>query len=323
MIDRSSDIMGKLSDVMRPEFNEEQLFLNGLVEGKASLYLYEDGNIRRYFYQINDAGINQLIYKRYMQTKTIMRTNNQYKQQLWNELTCTTVKKSEINKSKYGKTDLVPLFIEYNKCSNSQFEDFYQKRKKDLFNLTIRDYINYSSLKIDDRLLSSSVNDIDFESSIGYGFGLEVEFVLPFNKSKWAIIVEPSYQSFSGKGVIDADNVTGGKLIVNVNYSSYEIQVGLRHYFFINDKSKIMANIAYVIDLSSRSSILFTRLDHSLHSRLSLSSKSGYVFGLGYKYNDIYSVEMRSFISKGVLTNYAYWNSNYNTFSIVLGYSFL
>lgn len=50
-MDRSSEIADKISSNRNPIFNEELLFLNVLVKGDATLYLYEDHNLKRFFFQ--------------------------------------------------------------------------------------------------------------------------------------------------------------------------------------------------------------------------------------------------------------------------------
>src|SRR5690606_726233 len=64
-IDRSSKNVNALSTKKQPEFNTETLFLRQLIQGNANLYVYEDGNLKRYFFSVNDASVNQLIYKTY------------------------------------------------------------------------------------------------------------------------------------------------------------------------------------------------------------------------------------------------------------------
>ena len=48
-IDRSTEETNKLSKERNPKFEEEQLFLKVLNEGKANLYSYYDTGLRRFF----------------------------------------------------------------------------------------------------------------------------------------------------------------------------------------------------------------------------------------------------------------------------------
>ena len=47
-IDRSTSNINNLTTSKNPIFIEEQLFLKVLVTGKATLYYYEDGNLKRF-----------------------------------------------------------------------------------------------------------------------------------------------------------------------------------------------------------------------------------------------------------------------------------
>lgn len=319
-IDRSTENINSLSDSKKPFFNEEELFLKLLVEGKASLYEYVDGNLRRYFYDKDNSNVEQLIFKSFKTSDNKLGKNNRFKQQLWNALKCSNFKISKFERLNYKKNDLVNFFVAYNNCNNGAYINYDEKQHRDLINLTIRPRLNNSSLTIMNSISSS--RDIDFGNKIGFGFGIEAEFLLPFNKKKWAITIEPTYQSFNSESITDVNNVLGGVLIAKIDYSSIEIPVGLRHYFFINKNSKIFMNASYIFDLSSKSSIDFTRNDISDISSLEIDTViSNLAFGLGYKYKDKYSIEFRYQTPRDVLGKYVFWSSEYKTLSIIFGYS--
>lgn len=318
-IDRSSESINNLSNDKNPVFQEEELFLKVLVEGKATLYQYIDSNLKRFFYNKENSNIEQLIFKSYKTTDNNVGKNNKFKQQLWVDLKCPNFKMSKIENVQYKKNSLVRFFTEYSKCYNNELINFEPKQKRDIFNLTIRPRINSSSLTIPNSVFNS--RDIDFENKIGFGFGLEAEFILPFNKNKWAIAIEPTYQSFKSKKTTNVTNVSGGVLIASVDYSSIEVPVSLRHYFFLNNSSKIFINASYIFDLSSKSSIEFNRNDGSNLNSLEIETRNNLAMGIGYKQNDKYSLEVRYQTNREILGNYSFWSSEYKTLSIIFGYS--
>ena len=221
-IDRSSENTNKLSIVRDPIFEEEQLFLKVLVEGKANLFLYEEGNIKRYFYNEENSNIEQLVFKSYMTSNNYKGENNQFKQQIWNNLKCSTIEMNKIENLEYKKNSLINIFTEYNSCSNSDFINYDEKQKTDLFNLSFRPRLNNSSL--------SRQRPHSFEGNeLGIGFGIEAEFIFPFNKNKWAVLVETTYQSFKSEKTTNVTNVSGGKLITEVDYSSIKAPLSLRY----------------------------------------------------------------------------------------------
>jgi len=95
----------------------------------------------------------------------------------------------------------------------------------------------------------------------------------------------------------------------------------VRHYFYVNDKSKLFANISYVIDLAFSSTLEFLRQDDSMLSSFEIKSRPNFAMGIGYKYKDTYGIEMRYGTSRNILSDFLYWNSDYRTISIVFGYT--
>jgi hypothetical protein len=321
-IDRSSENINELNYEINPIFKEEEkLFLKVLIEGKANLFEYVEGNLKRYFYNTEGSNIEQLIFKSYINTEDKITKNNRFRYQLWNDLKCSNFKISSIENLDYKKYELVSFFVEYNKCNNQEYVNFEQKQKRDFFNLSIRPRINNSSLTIHNSM--ANYGNIDFENKTGFGFGLEAEFILPFNKNKWAIAVEPTYQNYKAENTTNLKTIYGDVLLTaEVNYSSIEIPVSLRHYFFLNNNSKIFINASYIFDSSSKSSIEFRKSNNSIYNSLEIKPQPNFGFGIGFKKNDKYSLEIRYQTAREILYNYASWYSEYPTLSVIFGYSF-
>ena len=319
-VDRSSGNIKNLGEDRNPEFNEEQHFLKLLVGGKANLYSLDDGNITRYFFSHDDSEITQLIYKKYLTPDKSIATNDGFRQQIWNDLKCSDFTVSKVEKLDYKKKDLISFFVDYNECQNQDYTIYEQKQKKDLFNLSLRPGLNYSSLSIWN--VASGSKNTDFDDEITFRFGVEAEFVMPFNKNKWAIIIEPTYQRFKSEQSQEKDNISGGILISRIDYPSIEVPIGIRHYMYLNDNSKLFLNASYVIDLDPDATMDFYRQDNTLHSSLEVKTRGNVAFGVGYKFKDTYGIELRYNTSREILGNYSYWRSDYKTISMVLGYSF-
>jgi hypothetical protein len=323
-IDRSSEKINNLSNDRKAILKEEELFLKVLVDGKATLYQYIDGRLKRFFYNKKNSNIEQLIFKSYKTPENNIGKNNKFRLQLKIDLKCPSFKKSKIQKVRYNKNDLVKFFTEYSNCYDSQSINFEPKQKRDLFNLTIRPRINSTSLSILNT--DSSTRDNNFDNKTSFGFGLEAEFILPLNKNKWAIAIEPTYQSYKAEKTTNVNDVSGGILIASIDYNSIEIPISLRHYLFLNNNSKIFIDATYIIDASyvidskSQSLIRFTRGDNSPLNSLLISTRPSLSFGIGYKQNDKYSLQMRYQVRE-ILSDYVYWSSKYKTLSIIFGYS--
>src|SRR5690606_6375071 len=110
-------------------------------------------------------------------------------------------------------------------------------------------------------------------------------------------------------------------LVAKVDYKSFEIPVGFRHYFYLNDDSKISANISGTFDIENGSSLEIFRNDGSSFNTLDIKTSYNFALGVGYKYADKYSVEMRVQTSREILGGYVHMNSKFNTASLIFGYS--
>ena len=310
-IDRSSDRLDKMSTSRKPNYKQEILFLKVLIEGQASLFLYIDGNLTRFFYKLNNSDIIQLVHKKFLEND-IIRTNNYYKQQLLLQLKCNTIKLNDFNNLKYRRESLKRLFIKYNQCKNSNYINYDYKQKKNLFHLTIRPGLNYSSnFKIP-----------NYWKSYGHRLGIEGEYILPYNKNKWSIIIEPTYQYYEYSEKIK--NTNGNILIPKIDYKSIELPIGVRYYFYFNKNSKLFANIQYIFDFSFNSTFTITtqyNFSHYSIKTLNIKSGSNISLGIGYKFKNILETEIRYNTSRELLENYLYWSLKYNTISIIIGYT--
>jgi len=317
-IDRSTENLNNISENRNPVFKKETLFLKTLVEGKSSLYEYTDGNLKRYFFKLDNQPIEQLIYKSFLTSDNQIGKNEYYKQQLINNLKCSDISLSKIKNLEYKQKKLINIFVNYNRCKNSNFVNFEKKTKKDLFNLSVRVGLNSSSLSIQNN--ASNLKETNFDNELGFRIGAEAEFILPFNKNKWGIILEPTYQYYKSKKITEVSYVSGGKLVSIVDYKSIEIPVGIRYYLFLKNKSKLFINASFIFDLSSNSTITFNREDGSNLNSLEIEMRNNLAFGFGYNYNK-YSLELRVQTPREVLGNYIYWSSDYKTVSLILGYN--
>ena len=285
-------------------FKKEQLFLKVLIEGKASLFIYKDQNLRRYFYKTNHHNIDQLIFKKYKTEENKIGKNNDFRGQLYDHLKCKDISINDLKHIEYKKKALIKLFSKYNSCNNSEFVNFEEKVKSDFFNLNFRFGLNNSSLAINNDY--TPLQSTDYGSKIGLRVGMEFEFIMKFNKNKWAVIVEPTYQYFKAE-----DKKNTNQSNTNADYKSIEIPLGLRHYVFLNKKSKIFINGSFIYDLALNSKV----------RGLDVKSGPNLGIGMGYNYNNTYSIEFRYQTKRNLLTEYAIWTSDYQTTSLIFGYT--
>ncbi len=319
-IDRSSDILGKLSLFSKPEFNNETLFLKTLVEGNASLYEYLDNNLERYFYSTSDINIEQLVFKRYTITDFKIGKNFLFRQQLFNTLKCESLNLNNVKNLNYSKKDLKIYFKKYNKCINPTDVSKEKKQRKVLFNLSLRSGINLTSFKIFNRhadIITLSNVKVDYETIIGYRFGIETEFIMPFNKNKWSVIFEPTFNHFEAESkTLESTN----SQTATIHFNSFELPFGIRHYFFLNQKSKIFINAELSIILNNKTKVDFEK-DYT-KDILFEKTRSNLSFGIGYNYNNKFSFEYRYFKKDEVFDKFkTIKSSDYQNMSFIFGYT--
>ncbi len=313
-----------LSDSGEPISNEEELFLKVLIEGEANLYLYSDGNLTKYFYNIKNSEIEQLIYIKYKTLQHTIKLNQHYKQQLLLNLKCSDIVMKDLSDLDFKRLELINFFIKYNECSQSKFVNYQEKQKRNFFHLTLKPRLNYSSLEITNDMAQHRYTD--FGNSVGYGMGIEAEFILPFNNDKWSLFIDPSYNSIKFEDISDNKFITylpDGKVYGKADLKSLEFPIGIRHHFFINDKSKIFINVAVNFNSYLNSTVEFDAVNNSYHlNTLKTNGSTSISYGIGYNYNKKISLELRRTTSKEFLSNYAFWYSDYkNPLSIIFGYT--
>lgn len=320
-IDKSSNYVEDLTYEKNPVFVKGTAFLKLLVEGNSNLYLYEEGNLKRYFFNTKDSEIQQLVYKKYLMgnDKGEIGENMLYRQQLLNNFKCEDITTNDLKNVNYTEKILVKLFIKENKCNNPDFEVLVKKEKRDLFNLRIKMGVNFSSLTVI-KYGPITKADFDYGNKVSFKPGLEVEYILPFNKNKWSFAIESYYQYYKDD---EPDNLSETTFeSASVEYSSIDISFGLRHYFFLNDNSKIFLTGSYVAGIPLKTHF-HSKIQYQGESTKELDFRFNPSLGLGFDYNDKISLEFKYDFSTTILDKYSYWTSEYETFSIVLGYNLL
>jgi Outer membrane protein beta-barrel domain len=300
-IDKSSDDLSQLRlNLKKVVLAEDNLLLKTLVEGKASLYVYEDAEITKFFYRIDNSPASQLIYKRDIAGSRI-RENNTFRQQIWESLKCDSLSILDAQKMAYGKADLIEYFSKYNACKNAPNLVFDPVRKRDFIHLSLRPGFTYSSMTVKSRYNASQQHD--FGTNPGWRFGVEAEFVLPFGKNRWVVLFEPTYYYLK---LSKADEL--------IDYKSIDMNLGARRYFFLSKDSRLFLNAGFSTNIPLKS---FTGSVSTGYQ--DISSSNNLNAGLGYSYHSKLSVEIRYRLSSSILTDQGY-NSRFTTLSAVLGY---
>lgn len=313
--------IGKADELNEKEkdynYLEQELFLKVLLEGKASLYSYNDKGIETFFFSTSILEPQQLIFKTY-NTENIkaIQENRAYRKQLFDNLKCDAIDFDDAINLKYEKKDLINFITKYNQFNNSNNTVYVKKQK--IFNINIRPRINSASLTLTERGNQVNLDSYDLGSKTIFGIGVEAEILLPFLNNKWALSVEPTYQKYNSD--IITQTVGSLKESFTTNYNSIEMPISVRHYSFINNNSKIFLNASIIFDFTNKASIV-KKLDNIIINDLEIASNLNFAFGAGYKFKNKYSAEIRFYSKRNVVNQLIDWTSSYNSTSLILGYT--
>ncbi|GGZ21772.1 hypothetical protein GCM10007049_13160 [Echinicola pacifica] len=319
LIDKTVFSVQEESSTKEPVLVEETLFLNILIEGQASLGLYVNGNLRKYFYSHDNGDFEQLIYKKYKNEKGAIATNNKFREQIWLNLRCEALEMDEVDVLSYTHRQLIHVFEKYNECQQVAYTKYTNIQKRELIHLSLRPRFTFNSLINVVQPSFSTSNE--FDPTVSIGLGIEFEYILPFNNNKWSLVVEPTFRNYNQSITFETSQVSGGSVSGRLAYTSIELPFALRHYFFINPESKIFVNGGPVFDFGLNSYLQYLRPDGSEYNYNDLIGNVNLAIGSGYKYKDRYSLELRYFTSRILLGKVVSYESKYHAFSVIFGYT--
>jgi hypothetical protein len=194
--------------------------------------------------------------------------------------------------------------MEYNNCIGENTYVF-KKKKKVIFHLS--PVIGIRSADISQINLINQSQNVDFATKWNPVFGLNFEYVLPFNNNKWSIFFEPIYHYY--KSEVRIQTYSGA-----AEYKAIELHLGLRHYFFLSESSALFLNATlmnYEIPINK-----------SL-GPLDIKSVYSFSFGGGYLFKQKASMAFRIATPREILPSYTFYSAKYNSFEIVFAYRIL
>lgn len=311
-LDDADRSLGKLTYKRNPEFSEKTLLLNVLIEGESTLYSYVDGNIKAFYYKRKNEDITPLVYKVYTNEKRDILYNKRYQQQLITEFSCEAISKKYIVRVDYNTRGLTSFFLKYNECKGETSTQF-NKAKKGTFHARVTAGFYNSSATTELELPVLTRSGIDTEAEWSPTFGVELEYVLPFNKNAWSIFIAPHYSSYKGEGKF-FDLMVERRF--SAEYSAIQIPIGFRHSIFLTNDSKIFLSAAALVDipLTTETGGNVVLPDDNFRT------SAGAAFGIGYSY-DKYSIEARYLPNRELLERSTQASIKLSQFSIAVGYT--
>ncbi|MFC2127619.1 outer membrane beta-barrel protein [Bacteroidota bacterium] len=266
----------------------------------------------------NPTEFNYKLVENSPQNTTAIKSVKEF--EISNKLKCRDNTLKDLRNVKYQNISLAKFLVNYNQSQDSDYFSFKDKEKKKLFNLSLRAGYRKSLLRIGNE--NYNWNKIDLGSSSGYRVGMEAEMTLPFYNEKWSLLLESVYQYVKCENTTILNKTVGTLVISNFDYTSIEIPIGLRYYYSLNEYSKLYVNGFVSFNWGINSTIRTMNEDNlPFLSPLKVNKSSSAGLGIGYKYKNRYSVELRCLRSKNILNSHKAYNSDYHAISFILGYS--
>ena len=181
----------------------DTLFINAVLISRASLYYARDRNDRIHlFYSKGTDNIVELGYKKYYVdeivladyrnriTKRAIISNEMYKGQLMQAFSdCRYLAIGILSRPlNYAKTDLRKLFEDYNRCKEAKVV-YKETKDNGKLEVSLHAGINSTGVKLNSTL-NPAWNQVLFDRSIGYEFGIGFNFLLPQLEEKWSLYNE-------------------------------------------------------------------------------------------------------------------------------------
>jgi hypothetical protein len=306
-VETSADAIDELSSSPQPKYRHDTAMLKLLVEGRASLYLYQKKRLTRYFFRLNGAAPTPLISKQYLGPDGYAHANQEYIKLLADSLSCSAPDFPDPTTVPFELKSLTRFFVAYNKCVRSAFTDYWTKTGKSVFHLYIRPGVDLSAFTVTDNFnLVPSKHSYGSEAS--FRFGVEGEFILPINRNKWSVLLEPVYRSYHS-----SSDESG----FNVDYKAIQLQLGARYYFFLGSQTKFFLSAALCSNFSLTSTV------ESDGSYLNTLSHLGGTFSAGFRLKDRVGIEVNFALPQNILDNYYYFRSTLSTTSLIFSYRIL
>jgi hypothetical protein len=319
-IDNSSDKIIDYTFNREPDYLEKTIFAKEIVNGNLSLYEYYTENYLRFIVQTENGAVEQLTHKFYKITKDndssgrAFTANTDYRKQLGRLLKCPTLDFSALQTLKYTEHDLKKIILINNVCLDPTYAPTKRKDSKGDFNLNILAKANNTSFELNE----FGIGTYDFPSHLGFGAGLEFEYIFAKGNKRWAVIAECSYNQVKTKTEKPISQFNTD--IVDVTYNNLDISLGARFYAFNKKDLKIYMNVSTFFNTPIGQSFI----NRSLFVDLELVNgrANNYSVGLGTKVFNRFIFDCR-YHFYGQVPLFSGTTSQSTALSLSLGYSFL
>lgn len=302
--DASSSYDDGITSDSEPEWKEDTIFLNVLMEGSLTLYSYYHKGFK-FFYSVSGAAPQQLIYKKYKAADGQILKNETFKEQLSKDAVCEKLKSSDYNDLYYTKFSLEKFAGKYNTCKNDKPSTYTNQSKKDENSITIAVYagVRSSSFKI-----KNSDPAVAKDNAFNWAAGIEGAVKINEERS-WEVFGRVEYEklSFENSGTT---NRTYNSLTTTYTYkgSLFSMGLGPRYNLYL-DNSRLYIDAMGSLAIPSgeiESYNIFVPSSSPSYTTQNLPEATETTFyvtlGVGYEFGERVGLEVRYYSPKNILS---------------------
>lgn len=324
-INQSSNKVRRLDDKREPVYKNETVLLKYELESNdVSLLTYTKHNVLKFFLKKGNK-VSELVYKVY-EINNIILKNPLYKRQLFYNLKCNDFNLHQIDRARYKSKEFEKIVKNYYKCKGEDYIEYgikkVNKNEQEIsrLNVFIRPNVNFTALSVkDDRITS---RNFDFSNKTTFGFEAEIEYILPYNRNKWSIFLNPSFLSYNNRKN-DVDIFNNNPLLppidIEVTLNTLEIPVGIKHHMYVNNTNKLNIGLSYAFNFDMDSKFDFIRENYD---DLEVNTSGNLMLTLGYTFKNKFDVNVKIRSDKDLFKNSS-WTSSLNIYSLSIGYNLL
>jgi len=243
----------ELSEEVKYNYITDTVFLQNLVKGDKSLYLFMDLNGKENFFTGNGSNFELLIYKRYLKRDDLgyldLAEDKRFIGQLTLYLSDCRNLQSKLPDVKYEKKYLVDLFLFYYKCSKKTIASQNKAISKPY---ELGAFAGLSLIKFRYYDGPAYLKNVDYPLSKNFSAGLFFNLIFPRHFGRLSLCNELQYSSFKTESsYTDA-------------YIDADTKIGL-HYLQMNNMLRLkypVKNISCFINAGSSVGIGFTETNY-------------------------------------------------------------
>ena len=171
--------------------------------------------------------------------------------------------------------------------------------------------MNFTDFGVNDG--TASARYIDFTNKTTHSFGLEIEYLIPFNQYQLSLFMESNYQYFSGTHINNDNNK-----VTTVDYKAIEMPIGLNYYVVFNSNSRLFFRAAVIPNIVLDDSYI----TFSTHKEKLDSPVNAYI-GIGFNYKRL-SIDYRYYTTQNLTVTMPETanDSDFDHMSIRLSFTF-